>query len=169
MLKFRFGATAFFLVLFFGVNALAQQDRGGIPVPAPAPDPKTLAAARRVLEATGASKMVQGLWPSVFETMKQSQPSIPEDAWESIDREFRAFFSSDEFLSQIATIYAGSFTEDELTQMAAFYETPLGKKIVAKMPEVTTQCFQLGAEAGRDLAERALKRLKDRGYKITTD
>ncbi|CAD5109317.1 DUF2059 domain-containing protein [Zestomonas carbonaria] len=40
-------------------------------------------------------------------------------------------------------LYTGAFTEQELKDLLAFYESPLGKKVLAKMPELTAQSAQL--------------------------
>ena len=42
-------------------------------------------------------------------------------------------------------LYTDAFTEPELKDIYAFYQTPSGKKMVAKMPELTGKGMQLGA------------------------
>ena len=41
-------------------------------------------------------------------------------------------------------IYTDAFTEEELKQIKAFYETPAGKRMAEKMPELTSKGMQLG-------------------------
>jgi uncharacterized protein len=166
MIKAKHCPVVLFVLLSFGAAAFAQGSDGGSQT---SPDEKTIAAARHVLDLTGAAKLGEQLWPTMFEALKRTQPSVPESAWEEIDREFRSYFSSDEFLNSIATVYARHFNEDELKQLAAFYETPLGKKVVQNLPEIGQECFSVGASAGRDLTQRALERLKGKGYKIVAD
>lgn len=168
MSAFKFGGLALLAIFFVGTSAFAQQPQGGVPGPAPA-DVKRMAAARHVLDVTGAASMGEKIWPTMMQNLKKSYPSIPEEAWKSVDHDFRAFFSSDDFLNRIATVYAEAFTEDELSQLAAFYETPVGKKSVEKTPEITLKCFQIGAQAGQEIMEKALKSLRDKGYKTETD
>jgi hypothetical protein len=40
-------------------------------------------------------------------------------------------------------LYTSNFTEKELKDLVAFYESPLGKKVLTKMPELTQQSAQL--------------------------
>jgi hypothetical protein len=42
------------------------------------------------------------------------------------------------------TIYAQEFTEKELKQLTAFYQTPVGQKAVEKLPELTMAGTELG-------------------------
>jgi uncharacterized protein len=168
MSAFKFGLLALLATLVIGTSVFAQQAAGGIPAPT-APDAKRMAAARHVLDVTGAAGMGEKIWPAMMQNLKQSLPSIPEEAWKSVDHDFRAFFSSDDFLNRIATIYAEAFNEDELNQLAAFYETTVGKKFVEKTPDITLKCFQVGSQAGREMMEKALKNLREKGYKVETD
>jgi len=39
-----------------------------------------------------------------------------------------------EILTEVAKIYAGRFTEQELKELVAFYKTPLGKKVLNEEP-----------------------------------
>lgn len=169
MAKLRLCVSALFLVLAFEAGVFAQESKSGAPIPPPQPDDKTLAAARHVLDLTGAVKLGQQIWPPMFEAMKRTQPHVPDSAWTEIDNEFRSYFSSDEFLNSIAAVYARHFTEEELKQLAAFYETPLGKKVIGSLPAIYQECFSVGASAGRDLVQRALERLKEKGYQVVTD
>ncbi|MNM87556.1 hypothetical protein D3C81_997420 [compost metagenome] len=40
-------------------------------------------------------------------------------------------------------LYTTTFTESELKDLVAFYQSPLGKKVLEKMPQVTQQSAQL--------------------------
>ncbi|MGH8467292.1 MAG: DUF2059 domain-containing protein [Pseudomonas sp.] len=40
-------------------------------------------------------------------------------------------------------LYTSTFTESELKDLVAFYQSPLGKKVLEKMPQVTQQSAQL--------------------------
>ena len=46
--------------------------------------------------------------------------------------------------NDIVTLYNQNFTEDELLEMIAFYDTPTGQKALAQMPIIMGQAMQLG-------------------------
>jgi len=55
--------------------------------------------------------------------------------WESIEDEF-------------AALYVDEFTEEELRELIAFYETPVGRKSVDAMPRLMKQGAMIGARLG---------------------
>ena len=58
-------------------------------------------------------------------------------------------FTTDEAKNAFAEVYASTFTESELRQLVAFYQTPLGQKVSASQATLTAR----GAEIGRNLAQ----------------
>lgn len=52
----------------------------------------------------------------------------------------------DEILAETVPIYARNFTADELKQISAFYRTPVGAKMLAKMPQLMGEGMQVGQQ-----------------------
>jgi hypothetical protein len=55
-----------------------------------------------------------------------------------------------EMTTQLAKVYMEEFSETEINELLAFYETPLGAKTLEKLP----QLFQKGAMIGKSLTEK---------------
>lgn len=55
-----------------------------------------------------------------------------------------------EMTEQLAGVYMAEFTEAEIKELLAFYETPLGAKTLEKLPAL----FQQGAMIGKKLTEK---------------
>ena len=51
--------------------------------------------------------------------------------------------SWDKLQPDMVKLYTSNFTESELKDLVAFYQSPLGKKVQAKMPQISQQSFQL--------------------------
>ncbi|MNE88828.1 hypothetical protein D3C80_1861720 [compost metagenome] len=49
----------------------------------------------------------------------------------------------DKLKPELVKIYTSNFSEQELKDLIAFYESPLGKKVLEKMPSLTQQSAQL--------------------------
>ncbi|WP_297845606.1 DUF2059 domain-containing protein [Pseudomonas sp.] len=49
----------------------------------------------------------------------------------------------DKLKPDMIKLYTANFTESELKDLVAFYQSPLGKKVLTKMPELTQQSAQL--------------------------
>ncbi|UBQ51286.1 DUF2059 domain-containing protein [Aeromonas hydrophila] len=58
--------------------------------------------------------------------------------------------------TEVAAIYRKHFTEAELKQLIAFYQSPVGKKSLDTMPAI----FQESALVGQSLAERNMPALQ---------
>ena len=54
--------------------------------------------------------------------------------------------TSDSVISVMAGFYAEAFTDDELNKLIKFYESELGKKVIAQTPDLTVKCMNLGRD-----------------------
>jgi hypothetical protein len=48
--------------------------------------------------------------------------------------------------SKLEDVFVKSFTEDELNQLVAFYQTPLGQKTLTQLPIITQQALVVGRD-----------------------
>jgi hypothetical protein len=62
-------------------------------------------------------------------------------------------------------IYAAEFTEPELKELLAFYQTPLGKKTVAKMPKLMAKGAELGQQRVQEHLPELQKAIQERATK----
>jgi hypothetical protein len=77
---------------------------------------------------------------------------------------------NDELFNQFARVYATTFTEDEMKQIVAFYETPVGQKLATTAFEVNRG---IGAvmqvytyNFGTDFVRKVRATLQAQGYKL---
>lgn len=61
-------------------------------------------------------------------------------------------------------IYQKHLTEADLLKVIAFYDTPTGKKFSEKTPFITQEAMIVGQQWGKQMAERVLSKLKEKGY-----
>ncbi len=74
---------------------------------------------------------------------------IPEENRDAFKKELTA--STQDLYLKMATVYTESFTEQELDKILAFYDTPVGKKMVAITPELTKKGMEIGQAWGMEL------------------
>ena len=115
---------------------------------------------RQLMEVTGAAKMGNQMITSMISSYKQSIPDVPADFWDAFIKEA----DMSQLMDHIIPIYAEQFTDDDIQQMLAFYQTPIGKKMIEKMPIILQQSMQLGGQWGKQLSEKVLEKLKQKGY-----
>ena len=119
------------------------------------------------MAATGAGRLGLQVIDAIMVSMKKAHPEVPETFW----TEYRAEIRADEMVELAVPIYAKYLIVDDMRQLAAFYETPLGKKMVQVQPAILQECMAAGQQWGQDIARRIIQRLKDKGYggKAATD
>ena len=71
---------------------------------------------------------------------------------------------------EMARIYASSFTEPELKELAAFYKSPLGTKVIAQEPVAFNTARQYmdqwAAKFGEEINAKFRAEMKKRGKEI---
>jgi hypothetical protein len=123
------------------------------------PAPSAIAAARELIEIKGATTMFNVLIPGIVETVKNSfLPTHPQLAKElnEVAAQLRNEFAPrrGDILTELATMYAQRFSEQEMKEAIAFYKTATGKKFATEEPVVV---------------DLALSRINDRAEKISAE
>jgi len=110
--------------------------------------PSHLKAAEDVLKAAGADTLFKASMTSI---LKQSSENLPEEKraiYMDVMNKFIAKYINWEILrDQTASLYAQEFTEKELKDIIAFYNSPTGKKLNQKQPILLQKGATLGQQA----------------------
>lgn len=125
------------------------------PAPAPTIDPQKRADLLRLMQVTGATRMGMQLFDQVLASFKNVVPGAKESFW----TEFRKEVNVDELTERLLPIYDRHLSPSEVKELIRFYESPLGKKVLASMPAITAESMQAGQAWGMDLALRAKKKI----------
>ena len=139
------------------------------------PSPDAMAAARSLVTTMKQADQYRALLPEILLTLK---PALTQDRPE-IERDYEAMTPVivDAFapyvqrmVDQLATVYATSFTVDELKQIEAFYKQPVGQKLLLKDAAIEQAATQIGQDGGRkasdDLRARLTQALRQKGHKL---
>jgi uncharacterized protein len=113
-----------------------------------------------LLEMTGAGKIGVQVMENMIATFRKSMPNVPSDFWD----EFLKDAKPETLIELMIPVYAKHYTDEEIVQLIDFYRTPLGKKVIEKLPLISQESYVIGAEWGRKLSEQAIKKLTDKGY-----
>ena len=106
-------------------------------------------AAEDLLKITGIEKQLQTAIDQTLDIQIKANPQIAP--LRDVLAEFlHKYMSWDGIKDDLIKIYADAFSEEELVQITEFYKTPVGKKMVSKMPELMTKGMQLGAKKVAD-------------------
>jgi uncharacterized protein len=139
------------------------------------PSPDAMAAARSLVVTMKQADQYRALLPEILLTLK---PQLTQDRPE-IERDYEAMtpvivdaFAPyvQQMVDQLATVYANSFSVDELKQIEAFYKQPVGQKLLAKDAALEQAATQIGEDGSRkaaeDLRSRLTQALRQKGHKL---
>lgn len=85
-------------------------------------------------------------------------PSFFEDFEGVAVQEFKN--SKPEFMRAIIAIYDTNFTHQEIREVAAFYRSSTGRKIIATTPQVVQQSLAVGQAWGAEISQRVIELLR---------
>jgi hypothetical protein len=142
---------------------------------AQAPSPEAMTAARALVTTLKVSDQYKALLPVILLGLK---PALTQDRPE-IERDYDAMMSTiadaytpyyNAMVDSIATVYANTFSVEELRQIEAFYRQPVGQKYLEKSPAILQQSAQIGQDTGRKATEalraRLTELLRQKGHKL---
>jgi len=114
--------------------------------------PEALAAARELVALISkdtirqmVTQMIGQVWPAVESGLRAKQPSLTNDQIAGLHQEYQRIFL--EYMSKLMDdapgLYARHFSPDELHQLVAFYQSPIGQKSLHVLPQLTAEKFQM--------------------------
>lgn len=115
---------------------------------------------RDLLELTGAGKLGEQIAKKMLASFKDSYSNVDPQFWD----EFSNQIKSEDLVNLIVPIYDKYYTEDDIDQLISFYKTPIGKKVIETLPAISQESMQAGQTWGRELAQKVMRQLKEKGY-----
>lgn len=106
--------------------------------PVAPPSAAQLAAAQELLLAMGLDKSFDEMAAKAADMQIRQMPMLASSRQTMLDF-FRKYMSWDSIKDDMARVYAENFTESELKELTAFYQTPIGKKLAQRLPELTSR------------------------------
>jgi hypothetical protein len=159
----RFFARVFILGVL-NLTSLAQSASSQSPA-APAEDKDAKRAEiRQLIELTGAAKVSADVMQQIIGPIRNGFPEVPPEFWDNFTKEIRA----EELVDLVVPLYDRYYTRQEIHELTAFYQSPVGQKTVRVLPKLSAEAISIGQDWGRTVAERAMKRLKQQGYDKTS-
>lgn len=144
----------FILVAFVSCGAFAQ-----------ASQPASKASIEQLLDITETKQMYEATMQEMTKMVDQSTARImnripPEKqakfkkAMAQLDAIIKEEMSWDKMKSQYVQIYMETFTQQEIDDLAAFYQTPSGKSFIKKQPLVIQRTSAISQEKMGVMMER---------------
>lgn len=140
MKKLFIGALVLATALFIHIpNAAAQEANS-----------EYKQALQEFMSASGSLESMNQLLPQLINMVKTTGPSLPDSYWKSVEDKMRGKFKN-KIIEGYVPIYQKYLTLDELKQITAFYQTPIGKKLAQSSPAIMIEGAQLGQKLGMEM------------------
>ncbi|MCF8477001.1 MAG: DUF2059 domain-containing protein [Pseudolabrys sp.] len=137
--------------------------------------PAALLTAAQIVKVTGAANLFNPLVAGVVEQAKnlflQQDPGLGGDLNE-VAAKMRADLEPrlSELTGEVARIYATHFSEEELKELLAFYNSPVGKKLVQEQPNIVNDSLKFAQDWANTLSDEVVKKmraeLQKKGHKL---
>ncbi|HET7232728.1 MAG TPA: DUF2059 domain-containing protein [Longimicrobium sp.] len=108
------------------------------PARAQEPTPARLAAAEQLVNSADMQRNYQRTMDAMIQSQIRQNPMMAQ-----FEATLRAFFGK--YLDwasvkpDLVRVYALTYTEDEMRQLMAFYQTPLGRRLLETTPEIAAR------------------------------
>ena len=123
-----------------------------IPALATADDASQHAAAGKLIDVVKTRESMRNAFVSSVDALVTGAPGggVPPAELADMKQATMDWFDQelnwDDLKSKLEDVFVRSFSEDELNQLIAFYQTPLGQKTLAQLPLVTRQAMVIGQQ-----------------------
>ena len=118
------------------------------------------------------SRIIDFLTLQIIAGLRKTNGEIPASVWD----EFTGICTEEmkrslpELEEPVIAIYDANFSADEIKQLVAFYQSPVGRKIVVQLPQLMQQSVTMGQSWGQQAGVRAVERIralaKQKGYDL---
>ena len=122
--------------------------------------PEKRAQIEKLLQLTGTERLMGQMENQLIATFKAQMPQVPEAFW----TKFQQKMNTREMIDLIIPVYDKYYTLEDLKAVNAFYQTPVGQKVLSTLPQVMQETMKIGQEwgqkKGQQAAEEAEQELK---------
>lgn len=113
-------------------------------------DPGKVADINKLMEIAGTKQLLKQMVARILTPYKKYYPELGDHVWDE-------FTSDDSLRAQMdrtVSVYDKYFTHQEIKDLIAFYNSPVGQKYTRVMPAVAADLMTLGQEWGREIAAK---------------
>ncbi|MEO8215813.1 MAG: DUF2059 domain-containing protein [Acidobacteriota bacterium] len=127
--------------------------------PAEQVEPAKEKSIRTLLNITGMPKLAEQIMTQMLDGMASSAPGVSTEVW---DR-FKKKLNPDELVDLMIPVYDKYYTQSDVDGMVDFYKTPLGQKVIATLPGLSSDSMQIGRQWGEAKAHQVIEELEKEG------
>lgn len=119
----------------------------------------------RLIELSGSVEVADIVMRNLVKTARTTYPGVPKEFW----NEFLRSFDVRDFIGLVAPIYDKYLTHQDVLEMIAFYESPVGQKFVRLQPVMTQELMEVGQDWGEAMGQEIFESLSAAGHLPPTE
>lgn len=136
---------------------------------------EAISTARQIIALKGADRMFNAVLPGMIEqtksTFEMQNPMLGKDLREAAEQLKKDMANkNDDLINEVAKTYASKFTEQELKELLAFYQSPLGRKVVQQEPASLDESMKVAQTWSQNVSDEVFSRMraemKKRGHEF---
>ena len=115
---------------------------------------------QKLMELMGTKAMGQ----QMMQTMGESLNAVGSPVAEDFFKDFMSEVNFAELIELTIPIYDKHFSHDDIKQMIAFYQSPIGKKMRQKQPVIMKESMAIGIAWSQKVSEKLLRKMREEEY-----
>lgn len=156
----------FGIALFCLIPALRADMPPSAPPPPPAlsvpaaeapADPAKEAEVRQLLQLMGVADEMKQMVGQTLTSFRKAMPNVPDAFWEK----FQGQFDPEELIRLIIPVYEKYYTKEDLDGLIVFYQTPLGRKVTASLPQISSEAMAIGRKWGQAKGAEIVREIQE--------
>jgi hypothetical protein len=158
-------AMAALIVFALAGTAGRASAQGAAPNAAHQPSQAAILLAKQILETKHADNifdpLIRGVVIKTRDFFMQTNFMWGKDLNEVTDNLIKQYrVRAGELMNDAARIYASHFTEPELKQLLAFYQSPLGQKVITEEPKTADESMTMAGDWADKLSEEVMIKMR---------
>ncbi|HEX7130893.1 MAG TPA: DUF2059 domain-containing protein [Rhodanobacteraceae bacterium] len=139
---------------------LAAMMAAGAGQAAPATGGASAQQVRELMDTLGLKATLAQMNKVMVQQVARLMPCVPQD---TVAATFNDPQAQEDILDKLVPIYQRHFTSEDIYGLLAFYNSPLGQKVLHEMPATMQEGMQVGRQWGEQRAEAMVAKLKQQG------
>ena len=127
-------------------------------------DSEKLALIHQLLTTTHAVDLAVSTIENSIAAQRTANTRVPAVFWDRFLAETRN--RRGEFEAMVVPVYDRHYSSAELRQLIAFYQSPIGQKVIAELPAITQESMDAGRQWGMKVGASIAAQLKSEGVQL---
>lgn len=116
----------------------------------------------KMFELSGSQELYKTYLDQMLPMVKDIFKDQDKEVWKAFKKEFSEI-AMEELFDKLIPIYHNHLTLEDIQEINKFYKSSAGKKLVAKLPDISKESMVIGQEWGAEIGLKVQMKLKEKG------